>query len=160
MATRGWGWGWGVSDQLSLTNKPRCWEKKKEPAEGWIIKYAWYSTMFHSAQMSHSGTQECYGIPVRLLCLNASTCPPLYTPINKQQLCVSQIFNTIHASQKCGSWGWDAHRPMKSSQGKRKHKINSQIKTFWFNGLFCYIVIQRLACISDGTTRGEPMTRS
>lgn len=51
--------GGGVSDRLSLTNKPRCWEKKREPAEGWIIKYAWYSTMFHSAQMSHSGTQEC-----------------------------------------------------------------------------------------------------
>lgn len=41
---------------LAFTNKPRRWEKEREPAEGWIIKYAWYSTMFHSAQMSHSGT--------------------------------------------------------------------------------------------------------
>ena len=34
---------------------PDAGRKRGSPAEGWIIKYAWYSTMFHSAQMSHSG---------------------------------------------------------------------------------------------------------
>lgn len=62
------------SDWLNFTNKPRRGENERELAEGWIIKYAWYSTMFHSAQMSHSGTWECYGIPVRLLCLSVSIC--------------------------------------------------------------------------------------
>lgn len=50
--------------RLSLTNKPTLWEKEGEPAEGGIIKYTCYSTMFHSAQMSHSMFWDCCEAPV------------------------------------------------------------------------------------------------
>lgn len=86
---------------LSFTNKPRCWKKKGAPAEGWIIKYAWYFTMFHSTQMSQGGLNSVTGF------LRGSwvwMCPHVNPFIHPQTNCLNVLANDHHKKRNKTYW--------------------------------------------------------